>query len=133
MRTQSVSSEGGNLPPRVGAVGAALWGRPPLPCSVKLRRVAGFVRLFRVLRSAPSPPAQTSLQGPGISHCAGAAVSTLPVPICPKAAAMLSRSLYGSRGLPPASLFLYLGLNFRVFNSSELFPRPRSTVIVNDK
>ena len=67
-------------------------GPLPLPWPVKLRRVVGSARLFRVLRSAPSPPAQTSLQGPGLSWCACAADSLLPVVKCPVVAAMLGRS-----------------------------------------
>lgn len=54
----------------------------PLPWAVGLQRAADSACLFRVLRSAPSPPAQTSLRGREKIQCACAARAPLPVPCC---------------------------------------------------
>lgn len=83
---------GRNLPPRAGGLRRAGGVGRPLPWAVGLQRAAASVCLFRVLRSAPSPPAQTSLRGREKRQCAGAALATLPVPCCHEAAAILGRS-----------------------------------------
>lgn len=92
MRHLSHLPDGRNFPPGVGAVGAVLRAHMSLPLAVKLRRVVGSACLFRVLRSAPSPPAQTSLQERQKRYCAGAAVAPLPVLKCSFPSAILSRS-----------------------------------------
>lgn len=75
--------------------------RPPpdLTWSVVVCRVAGSVRLFRVLRSTPSPPAQTSLQGFMVNQCACAAAFPLPVP---------SRRPFWKSQRPLASCFMMI-------------------------
>lgn len=54
---------GWGLPPRAGALERAEGRVCPLPDADGWQRAAAFVCSVRVLRSAPSPPAQTSLQG----------------------------------------------------------------------